>query len=162
MPSPRGGIPPAEAGPHGFRFLFRTDRGVIDRATWWRGTVPLAVIGALAELGWVLVRPFVQHGLEQPPLAVLGAYLYLLAFSFGLLVLLVCEYNLSAKRFAARGQPRALAGILPLSLLCGGAFAWVLPRSQGTIPDWTGTLAILAVAAVVVWNIVALGIRAPR
>ena len=146
----------------GFRFLFRTDRGRIDRATWWRGTLPLASIGAVATLVWILVRPFTIHGLDQPPLAVLGAYLYLLAFSFGLLVLLICEYNLSAKRFAARGLPPALAGILPLSLLLGGAFAWYLPRSQGLLPDWSAWVAIMVAVVVIVWNVVELGIRQPR
>lgn len=145
----------------GFRFLFRTDRGRIGRATWWRGTLPIALIALFAWGLWRLVRPFTEHGLEQPPLAVLGAYLYLLTFSFTLLVLLVCEYNLSAKRFAARGLPRALAGVLPLSLLFGGAFAWYLPRSQGLLPDWTGWLAALCVLAVLMWNIVELGIRPP-
>ncbi len=146
----------------GFRFLFRTDRGTIDRATWWRGTLPIAAIAILATFVWILVRPYTERGLEQPPLAVLAAYLYLLAFSFGLLVLLICEYNLSAKRFAACGRPRALAALLPLSLLLGGAFAWYLPRSQGALPGWTAWIAAVAVGGVLLWNVVELGLRAPR
>ena len=146
----------------GFSFLFRTDRGRIDRATWWRGTLPLVGIGAVTTLIWVLVRPFTIHGLEQPPVAVLAAYLYLLAFSFGLFLLLICEYNLSAKRFAACGRPRSLAGVLPLTLLLGGAFTWYLPRSQGLLPDWSAWIAILIAAGVVMWNVVELGIRQPR
>ena len=152
------------AGPdqHGFHFLFRTDRGTVGRATWWRGSLPLAAIAAVATIIWLLVRPYTVNGLDQPPLVILAAYLYLLAFSFGLLVLLICEYNLSAKRFTARGLPRALAGILPLTLLFGGAFAWYLPRAQDLLPGWTAWIAVAIVVGVLVWNVVELGIRAPR
>ena len=147
---------------HGFRFLFRTDRGSIGRATWWRGSLPLAAIAGVAPLVWALVRPYATHGLEQPPLVILAAYLYLLAYSFGLLVLLICEYNLSAKRFTARGLPRALAGILPMTLLLGGAFAWYLPRSQDLLPGWTAWIAAAVVVGVLLWNVVELGIRTRR
>lgn len=147
---------------HGFRFLFRTDRGTITRATWWRGTLPIVGLILIATLIWRVVRPYTEHGLEQPPLAVLGAYLYLLAFAFGVLVLLVCEYNLSAKRFSARGLPRALASLLPLSLLLAGAFHWYLPRSQGLLPQWSAWVAGVALAGVVAWNIVELGWRDTR
>jgi uncharacterized membrane protein YhaH (DUF805 family) len=146
----------------GFTFLFRTDKGAIDRATWWRGTVPLAGIALVATVLWGLVRPYLENGLERPPLVVLGAYLYLLVFSFGTLLVLVCEYNLSAKRFAARGLPRALAAVLPLSLLAGGAFAWYLPRSEGAVPPWSAWLVGAVVLGVVAWNIVELGVRTRR
>ena len=146
----------------GFAFLFRTDRGTIDRATWWRGTLPLATIAIVANILWVLIRPYMDHGLERPPIVVLGAYLYLVTFSFGTLLLLVCEYNLSAKRFTALGLPRSLAATLPFSLLFGAAFAWYLPRADGTLPLWSGWLAALSVAGVIIWNVVELGIRARR
>ena len=154
----------ADAGreERGFRFLFRTDRGVVSRATWWRGTLPIAAIGLAATAVWVLVRPSMENGLEQPPLAVLGAYLYLLVFTFGLVILLVCEYNLSAKRFTARGQPRALAAVLPLSLLLASAYAWLLPRLTGAVPPWSAYVVGVAFAAVLAWNVVELGMRDPR
>jgi uncharacterized membrane protein YhaH (DUF805 family) len=142
-----------------FRFLFRTDQGAIDRSTWWRGTVPIAAVGAVATAGWLAVRPFTHDALHQPPaLAVLG-YLYLLAFTFAVLILLICEYNLSAKRFAARGKPRALAALLPLGLLASGAFAWYAPRSQGAVPGWSVEAAVACVLAIAVWFIVELGLR---
>jgi hypothetical protein len=146
----------------GFGFLFRTDRGTVSRATWWRGTVPIAILGLGAVFVWLLVRPYTENGLEQPPLAVLGAYLYLLGLSFGLVLLFVCEYNLSAKRFTACGRPRALAAVLPLSLLLAAAYAWILPRVSGAVPPWTAWIVAAAVGAVVVWNVVELGIRDGR
>lgn len=143
----------------GFSFLFRTDQGRIDRATWWRGTLPLAGIAALATAGWLAVRPYTHDALHQPPpLAVLG-YIYLLAFSFATLILLVCEYNLSAKRFAARGKPRALAAALPATLLLAGTLDWYVPRSQGALPEHSMVLVMGVVAAVVLWNLVELGFR---
>ena len=143
----------------GFSFLFRTDQGRIDRATWWRGTIPLAAIAALSTLGWLAVRPYTHDALHQsPPLAVLG-YVYLLTFSFATLILLVCEYNLSAKRFTARGKPRVLAAALPVSLLLAGTLDWYVPRSQGALPDHSMWVVMLMVAAVVLWNLVELGFR---
>ena len=143
----------------GFRFLFRTDQGQIDRLTWWRGTVPIACIGALATVGWLVVRPFTHDALHQPPgLAVLG-YVYLLLFTFAVVLLFICEYNLSAKRFSARGKPRALAAVLPVSALLAGALAWYVPRSQAALPDFAVWLGVMGVGAVAVWNAIELGVR---
>ena len=152
----------APDGESGFRFLFRTDRGRIDRATWWRGTLPLALIALLATAGWLLVRPYTRDAIHQPPaLAVLG-YVYLLVFSFAALLLLVCEYNLSAKRFFARGRPRALAAGFPLALLFAGAMDWYIPRSGGSLPEWSIWPVLLVVVAVTAWHVVELGIRGGR
>ena len=145
-----------------FRFLFRTDRGVIGRDTWWRGTVPLAIIGALATLGWLFLRPYTHDAITQPPALAVLAYVYLLVFSFGTIVLLICEYNLSAKRFVARGWPRAAASALPLALLLAGAMDWYVPRSQDALPSWSMGPVWVAVAVIVVWNIVELGVRNER
>ena len=143
----------------GFRFLFRTDQGRIDRATWWRGTIPLTCIGALATAGWLMVRPFTHDALHQPPaLAVLG-YIYLLVFAFGVVLLFICEYNLSAKRFAARGKPQALAAMLPVSALLAGALDWYVPRSQDALPASTVWLGLLVVGTVALWNAIELGVR---
>ena len=152
-------MPETIDGGGGFAFLFRTDQGRIDRATWWRGTVPIALIGAAATAGWLAVSPYTHDALHQPPALALLGYLYLLAFAFAVLLLFICEYNLSAKRFAARGKPRALAAALPVSALLAGALAWYAPRSQGTLPTESAWLGMVVVAAVLIWNAVELGIR---
>lgn len=144
----------------GFRFLFRNDRGVIDRSTWWKGTLPLVIIAAAARLGWSFVRPYTEDGLH--PLTAVAAYLYLVAFGFATILLLVCEYNLSAKRFSDLRRPRALAAVLPLSLLFAGAFDWYLPRSDGALPQWSAWPVLGALLAVLLWNVFELGIRTSR
>lgn len=140
----------------GFTFLFRTDQGVIDKATWWRGTLPLLLIAVVGTVGWRIAEPFTHDAIHQPPALAVFGYLYLLAFSFGILLLLICEYNLSAKRFAALGRPRALASVLPLTLLGAGAAAWYIPRSSGALPSWSLWPALAIVAAVMLWNVVEL------
>lgn len=145
-----------------FFFLFRSDQGRIGRATWWRGTLPLAALALAGTVGWLLLRPFAHHDLSEQafiaPLTIL-AYVYLLVYAFALILIGVCEYNLSAKRFRDRGLPGALAAVLPLSLLFGSALIWFIPRSFDTVPDWAAPLTFVALAGVAVWNIVELGLR---
>ena len=152
---------PEEEG-RGFAFLFRTDRGRIDRATWWRGILPLAAVAAISTGGWLLVRPYTQNALEQPPALAVVGYLYLLAFSFCILILLICQYNLSAKRFVARGLPRAAAAAFPLTLLLAAATLWVIPRSTGALPLWSVWPVFAVVLAVTLWNLIELGFRSDR
>lgn len=146
----------------GFSFLFRTDQGRITRATWWRGTVPLAVLAGLGALGWWALRPYAHHDLSETaflaPLTIV-AFAYLLVYSFALILIGVCEYNLSAKRFRDRGLPGALAAVLPLSLLFGGALIWFIPQSFDTVPPWAAPLSVVAMLAVAAWNVVELGVR---
>ena len=148
-----------------FSFLYRTDKGRIDRATWWQATAPLLALGLALTIGWVLLSPYSHHDLAETqfiaPLTIV-AYAYLLLYAFALLLIGVCEYNLSAKRFRDRGQPSAFAAALPLSLLFGGAFLWFIPQSFDSIPDWTAPIAVAAVVLVVAWNVVELGIRSDR
>ncbi len=149
----------------GFSFLFRTDKGRVDRATWWRGTVPIAVLAAVGAAGWTLLSPYARHDLATQAFIApmtLVAYLYLVLFAFAVILLAICEYNLSAKRFRDRSRPAALAGILPLSLLFGGAAIWYVPNSSGDLPDWTAPLVLAAIALVAAWNVVELGILRDR
>lgn len=146
----------------GFFFLFRTDQGRIDRTTWWRGTLPLAALAVAGTLGWWALSPYAHHDLSDSafiaPLTIV-AYVYLLLYAFALILIGVCEYNLSAKRFRDRGLPAALAAALPLSLLFGSALVWFIPQSFDTIPAWAGPVTIVLVLAVAAWNVVELGLR---
>lgn len=148
-----------------FHFMFRTDRGRIDRAAWWRGTVPLAALAGVMSLAWIMVRPYARHDLAASPFlspSTIAAFLYLIVFTFALILIAVCEYNLSAKRFRDRGRAGALAAVLPLSVFGAGALIWFIPRSFGELPDWTAPVALVAVAAVAAWNVWDLGIGAGR
>ena len=143
-----------------FFFLFRTDRGRIGRDVWWRGTIPLVLIAAVLTGGWMLLRPYAVHDLSKTPFingATLLAYAYLICFAFALILIAVCEYNLSAKRFRDRGRPASLAAVLPLTLFGAGALIWFIPHSFGDLPDWTALVAIAAVVAVAAWNVIDLG-----
>ena len=146
----------------GFRFLYREDRGRISRAAWWRATLPLAVLVALATAGWIAVRPYAVHDLGTQPFidgATVGAYLYLAAYAFGLILAAVCSYNVSAKRFRDRGRPGRLAALLPLTAFLTGALVWFIPQSFGTVPGWVGHAGVAVLLAVAAWNVVELGCR---
>ncbi len=144
----------------GFRFLYREDRGRISRAAWWGGTVPLAVLVAAATALWVFVRPYASHDLATQPfidVPTILAYLYLAAYAFGLILATVCYYNVSAKRFRDRGRPGRLAAVLPLATFLAGALDWFIPQSFGEVPAWAGTVALVTVVAIAIWNVVDLG-----
>ena len=148
-----------------FYFLFRSDRGRIGRAVWWRGTIPLAVVAGLGTLGWVWLRRFTIHDLSKTALIdvpTLVAYVYLAVFSFAVILIAICEYNLSAKRFRDRGRTPALAAVLPLTFFLAGAIIWSVPNSFGELPPWTVSVASVAVAGVLIWNIVELGFGPSR
>ena len=143
-----------------FFFLFQTDRGRIGRDVWWRGSIPLVLIAAALTGGWQLLRPYATADLTNSPLfgaATLLAYIYLAGFAFASILIAICEYNLSAKRFRDRGRPAALAAALPLSLLAAGALIGFVPRSLAALPDWTEPGALAIVLAIAAWNIVDLG-----
>ena len=90
------------------------------------------------------------------------AYVYLIVLMFATLMAAICFYNLSAKRFRARGRPPAFAG---LSLFCAlsAGFALVMqPGSAGLIPApvaWA--LAVIALIAAA-WTIYELGLAPDR
>ena len=143
-----------------FFFLFRTDRGRVGRDVWWRGSIALALIATVLTGGWLLLRPFAAGDLASSPLfgaATLLAYVYLAGFAFASILIAICEYNLSAKRFRDRGRPAALAAVLPLSLLAAGALIGFVPASFGYMPGWAEPGALAIVLAIAAWNVVDLG-----
>ncbi len=145
----------------GARFLFRTDQGRIDAPTWRRGTaLLLAILVALTAI-WIPLEPLTHRDLATSPFfawATIAAFAYLVLYAFAILLIAVCHYNLSAKRWRDRGWPGALAGLLPLFALFSGAAHWLQPRVSEDIPYWyvAGVDALLV--AVILWNIVELGV----
>jgi uncharacterized membrane protein YhaH (DUF805 family) len=120
--------------------------------------VPLAVL----TLIWLVLAPFAQHDLSRAPFlawATVATFVYLIFYAFAILLIAICHYNLSAKRWRDRGWrfPGALAGLLPLAALASGAAHWLQPRVAEDIPFWYVVGADAVLAAIVVWNAVELG-----
>jgi uncharacterized membrane protein YhaH (DUF805 family) len=148
-----------------FHFMFRTDRGRIGRGLWWRGTLPLLAIGIVATFGWLQLRPFTNHDLTTTPFiapATIAAFAYLIIYTFGLILIAVCHYNLSAKRFRDRGRPAAFAAALPASLFLCGALIWFIPRSFDVVPAWAAPVSLAVVGLVALWTVVDLGVLSGR
>lgn len=147
------------------RFLFRTDQGRIDCATWRRGAGALAAVLLTFTAPWVALRPHIVHDLSQRPLfapEIFAAYAYALLYAFAVIFIGVSYMNLSAKRFRALGwrSPLGLAGIVPLAALLTGALhlAPVLsPAGVDIVPQWANWLADAAFVVVLLWTIAELG-----
>lgn len=141
-------------------FLFRSDVGRIDAATWWRGTLVLLGIFAVLTIAWHVIEPYADHGLDTNPLftiAIILANLYRLLYGFALIMILVSHYNLSAKRWRDIGLPAALAGLLLVLACVAGALHWLEPRVAPAMPHAIPIVADVALVAVLIWNIVELG-----
>jgi uncharacterized membrane protein YhaH (DUF805 family) len=151
----------ADPAPQGFTFLFRQDQGTIGRATWWRWTLVLAlVLGVLSGI-WQLLSPYANRTVAAgdhlfDPM-VFFAYAYLLVFAFAVMLIGICHYNLSAKRWRDRGRIGGLAGLLPLSILLTAAAHWLQPRVPESMPLWTVTACDVILLACLVWNVIELG-----
>ena len=151
----------AQASPGGFSFLFRRDEGTISRGTWWRGT--LGLLGVLAALSaiWKLLSGFTNEDvaatghLFNP--GVFFAYAYLMAFAFAIFLIAISSYNLSAKRWRARGKTPAFAGLPPLAAFVCGAAHWLQPRVADVMPFWIVIVLDLGLLAIVVWSVFELG-----
>jgi uncharacterized membrane protein YhaH (DUF805 family) len=141
-------------------FLFRSDAGRIDAATWWRGTLLLVGIFAVLTFGWHLIEPYADHGLNATLLFTVGilfANLYRLVYGFALILILISYYNLSAKRWRDIGRPAALAGLLPLFAWIAGAVHWLEPRLNPEMPHAIPIAANIVLVAILIWNVVELG-----
>jgi uncharacterized membrane protein YhaH (DUF805 family) len=149
-----------EAPKSRWSFLFRSDEGQIDAATWWRNAALLVAIFAVLALGWILVAPFAEHDLAREPLftfSSLAANLYRIFYGFTTILLLICYYNLSAKRWRDIGRPPALAGLLPFFACIAAALHWLEPRTGGEIPHVVVVLADILLVLILIWTVIELG-----
>ncbi|BDV35375.1 hypothetical protein [Methylocystis iwaonis] len=149
------------------RFLYRTEQGRIDCATWLKGAGALAAVIAPFFLIWLALSPYTEHDLAKDPFFVpmtAVAYSFVLVYAFAILLVAVCYVNLSAKRFRDLGQPApvALAGLAPLVALIDGATRWLQPRVAEVMPIyWVwGVDAVLV--GVIAWSVYELGFREAR
>ncbi len=141
-------------------FLFRTDEGQIDAKTWWVNSALLVAIFVVLTFGWSLVQPYAEHDLAKEPLftfSILAANLYRLVYGFASILLLICFYNLSAKRWRAVGRPAALAGLLPFVTCITWALHWLEPRVGGEVPHFLVVIADILLIAILAWNVIELG-----
>ncbi len=153
-----------QGSPSGFAFLFRTDQGEISRAIWWRGTIALGVVLTALTGIWLVIGSFAYEAQTAEARAdlfdagVFAAYAYLTFFGVCVMLIGVSHYNLSAKRWRARGRAPALAGLLPLFALLSGAAHWLYPRVTESMPYWSVVLTDVCLVAVIIWNLVDLGL----
>jgi uncharacterized membrane protein YhaH (DUF805 family) len=149
----------------GFGFLFRQDQGRIDRRMWWKATAGLAGVLAAFTSIWIYLLPSAHRDLDTTPFLAwwtLAAYVYLLFYAFAILLIAICHYNLSAKRWRDRSRPAALAGLLPLAALVAGAAHWLQPQMADFIPCWYVLGADAGFTGILLWTVVELGFDRPR
>jgi len=146
------------------RFLYRTDEGRVDRATWLRGAGALAAILAPFMLVWTALAPYTEHDLSTAPFfapMTAVAYAFVILYAFVVLLVTISFVNLSAKRFRDLGRtpPLGLASLAPFVALIAGATHWLQPRVAEVMPRfWVwGVDAVLA--AVIMWTIYELGLK---
>ncbi len=141
-------------------FLFRTDQGRIDAKTWLLGSLGLGGIFVLLSAFAFILMPYTRHDLATTPFfswPVAAAYFYVMIYVFALILISICFYNLSAKRWRDRGRPAALAGLLPFAALLAGAAHWLYPQMGGEVPGWSVAAIDLAFVALLIWTIIELG-----
>ena len=148
-----------------FRFLYRDSEGFVDGREWALASVGPAALALALTIVAFAVAPDAPRDLAREAFIdpiVVARHAYLIVYAFALILCAVAEYFVSAKRFADRGKPPALAGLAPFSLLIAGAAYWYQPRSEGTAPEGlVYAFAALAVA-IVAWNVIELGFGASR
>jgi uncharacterized membrane protein YhaH (DUF805 family) len=146
----------------GFRFLFRTDKGVVSRDVWWLGTALTGAVAFVTTAIWLVIAPMATSDLSRrgliDPMA-LTVYVYLMLYAFIVLLCGVCWYNLSAKRFRDLGQPPELAGLPLVMALFSGALHWVQPRIAETVPGWTVVVLDIGTLIVILWALYELGFK---
>jgi hypothetical protein len=148
-----------------FRFLYRQGEGVIGPTAWARASAPpVAIAIALTLIAWAIApdRPRDLASQDFADVTIVATHVYFLAYAFVLILCAVAEYFVSAKRFADRGKPAALAGLAPFALLLAAAANWYQPRSEGTMPEALVWIFDAVAVGVVVWNVVELGFGASR
>jgi uncharacterized membrane protein YhaH (DUF805 family) len=131
-----------------FRFLFRDDRGTIDRRTWW---LAVAIIVAAWLAVFELERILNRSG-DISKVALTAALVFATIF------LLVCYYFVSAKRFNARRRPADFALFLPAAIFVATGLRWLGPSLVEVVPDWLHYLSDSAALAIALWNIAELGL----
>jgi len=148
-----------------FRFLYRQSEGVIGAREWALASVgPVGIALALTVVA-AAIAPDAPRDLAREPFVdplIIARNAYFIVYAFALILCAVAEYFVSAKRFADRGEPPALAGLAPFAIFVAGAAHWWTPRSEGLAPAALPYVCDALALMVVAWTIVDLGFGAPR
>lgn len=145
-----------------FSFLFRQAEGTISAPVWRRWTLALTGLCLALALIWAAIGPWTQRDLATQGLfdvKAFFAFVFLLLYALVVLLAQVSQYNLSAKRFCARGLRPAWAGVWPLAAFLAGAAFWAQPNSFGLMPAFAPWLFLLAAAAAFIAQFYELGLR---
>jgi len=141
-------------------FLFRQEEGRIDKSLWWYGSLRLGGLFAALTVIAFFVLPYTKHDLSTTPLftwPIFASYVYLILYLFAIILIGVCHYNLSAKRWRDRGKPAAFAGLVPFFAMFAGAVHWLHPQMVDAVPYWMVMLADAGFFALLIWMIIELG-----
>ena len=146
------------------RFLYQTDQGRIDRATWRRGAGALVAVLLPLTLIWLALQPYSVHDLATTPFfapMTILAYAYVIFYAFVVMLIIVSFINLSAKRFRDRGltPPLGLASLAPLLALIAGAVHFWQPRAAEVMSHWYVWSVDALFVAAALWTIYELGWR---
>ena len=117
------------------------------RVFWPRRSVPTLI--------WLLLAPFAHRDLASTPFLAwptLAAFVYLLLYTFAVVLTAICHYNFSTKRW--RGVCRCVR--LSVALPNGCNHAWPRSCPVGILQCWMPLVAVIA------WNVVELGLFAAR
>ena len=148
-----------------FRFLYRESEGFVGGRELARASAgPVGIALVLTIVAFAVAsnapRDLAREAFVDP--LTVARHAYLIVYAFALILCAVAEYFVSAKRFADRGKPPALAGLAPFSLLVAGAAHWYQPRSEGSMPEGLVTVFDALAVAIVAWNVIELGFGARR
>jgi uncharacterized membrane protein YhaH (DUF805 family) len=146
-----------------FRFLFRDDRGSIDRRTWWVAMAALAaawIAVVLVATGVTLLaeRLAAQESVGMLSLLTQGIYLSAI-FNILIVLVYVCYYFVSAKRYNDLGKSPRLALILPAAVYVL-TFSPIL--TDQVLPVYGRWAMLVAFLAVAIWQVRELGFRKGR
>ena len=145
-----------------FRFLFRESDGAISAPVWRGWTLVLTGACVVLALIWILISPWTERNLATQGLfdvKAFFAFVYLLFFTIGVLLIQISQYNLSAKRLRARSFNPRWAAVWPFAAFVTGAAFWAQPNFFGLLPGFVPWLFLLTAAGAFFAQFLELGLK---
>lgn len=140
-----------------FRFLFREDKGSIDRRTWWVAVAALAIawiiVALLAAAVALLAEVTGQETVSLLAALTRGVYLSAV-FNILIILVYVCYYFVSAKRYNDLDLSPMRALILPAAIYIL-TFSPIL--TDQILPVYGRWITLAAFLGVATWQVYVLG-----